>query len=347
MRSENKSAINSFLNWKLQVNYLRVSAVAFLTLILFGCAQEVEFALPSTTQAFGQKVTYNSKVDILWVIDNSTSMGPHQSALSAQVPALVDRLSALKMDYHMGVVTTTIGPNGEGAGFVGSPNYYDSKNYQTLDQIQSLKNNFTMRIQQGENGGNIERGLGALMGVLQPNYLNNEGRGFFRDDALLVMIILSDEEDQSSLSTTAYKDFFNQLKQQVDPKDQRWILNFIGVLADNTACKVMNESSSVGSRYMELVAASKGIQRSVCSADLTAAVSDIKARIESVLTDFRLGKKPDVTTLKIWINGKEVPESTENGWTYIPETNSIHFSGSYIPPADADIKIDFTPAGVN
>ncbi len=43
----------------------------------------------------------------------------------------------------------------------------------------------------GEAGSNNERGLESMQTVLSSSYLSNEGRGFLRNDALLVVIALS------------------------------------------------------------------------------------------------------------------------------------------------------------
>lgn len=84
--------------------------VAVLSTILLGaCAQDVKFGLPSTSDNFGQSITYNNKVDILWVMDNSSSMSKHQTNLSQAIPGLMTKLNSLKMDYQMAVVTSSMG----------------------------------------------------------------------------------------------------------------------------------------------------------------------------------------------------------------------------------------------
>ena len=46
----------------------------------------------------------NAVVDILWVIDNSTSMADDQKALAANFSSFIGFLSATNVDYHIGVV---------------------------------------------------------------------------------------------------------------------------------------------------------------------------------------------------------------------------------------------------
>lgn len=48
-------------------------------------------------------------VDILFVIDNSTSMSPKQKALGQQIPAFIKKIVATGASYHVGVVNTDVG----------------------------------------------------------------------------------------------------------------------------------------------------------------------------------------------------------------------------------------------
>ena len=48
-------------------------------------------------------------VDILFVIDNSTSMSPKQKALAQAIPTFISRLSLYIKDYHIGIVTSDVG----------------------------------------------------------------------------------------------------------------------------------------------------------------------------------------------------------------------------------------------
>jgi len=53
------------------------------------------FDVDQTTQTFVQKILYNNKVDIIFIVDNSSSMQQHQNSLSQQIPALVAALQGL------------------------------------------------------------------------------------------------------------------------------------------------------------------------------------------------------------------------------------------------------------
>lgn len=317
--------------------------VALMSSGLMACSQ-VSFGLPPSSDNFGQNITYNNKVDILWIVDNSSSMLKHQQSLSAQVPDLVSKLNSLKMDYHMAVITTSMGgTNPDGGRFIGTPKYVTAS-------TPDLVNNLTNRMIAGEGGSNNERGLESMTTVLSNSYLANEGRGFFREDALLVVIALSDEDDKSSGASepvTPYVNFLDNLKRPWIDGTRSWVFNFIGVLSLNANCKTFNDYAEAGLKFMDLANISNGNQESICNSNLSSAVSNIRSRILQILTDFKLSKIPVIESITVKVNGVSVPRSNVNGWDYIEAKNTIRFYGSAVPAADSSIKIDFTPKEAN
>ncbi len=53
-----------------------------------------------------------SKLDVLFVVDNSVGMADKQAVLGASMPAFVTQLSKSSKDIHFGVITTSIGGHG-------------------------------------------------------------------------------------------------------------------------------------------------------------------------------------------------------------------------------------------
>jgi hypothetical protein len=322
------------------VRFPVLSLVAALSLMASGCGNNAmtSFAIDQTSENFGQKVLYNNKVDIVMIIDNSTSMQQHQTRLSAQMPTLVSVLQSLRMDYHIVVITTSMGSGGDGGQFRGSPTVLTSG-------TPDLANALSQRIVQGEAGKDLERGLESLQTVLSPAYLTTDGVGFLRDDALLAVIALSDEEDSSSGTAASYAAFLEKLKPAGKDGRKSWIFNFIGVLDDSSQCRTFNDYSSPGLKFMQLADISGGNKESICTSNLASAVTNIKARIVQILTDFYLAEPPLLSSIIVMVNGVLVPQSTTNGWTYIEDGTKymIRFTGASVPPADADIRIDYKP----
>lgn len=323
--------------------FLAKTTLIIAGIFLGACSSGVNFDLPATSDNFAQNVTYNNKVDILWIVDNSSSMLKHQQTLSTQVPDLVAKLNSIKMDYHMAVITTSMGgASPDGGKFIGSPKYVTASTPNLVSTLQS-------RMIVGEAGSNNERGLESMERALSANYLANEGQGFFRSDALLVVIALSDEDDKSAVSnaSTYYTNFLDGIKAPWVDGSRSWVFNFIGVIPTSSNCSTFNDYAESGLRFIDLVNESGGVQESICSTNLSSAVGNIRARIYQILTDFKLTKRPVIETISVVINGQTIPRSTTNGWDYIEASNLIRFYGSAVPAADASIKVDFKPKDAN
>ena len=51
---------------------------------------------------------YNEKVDVLWVVDNSCSMGEELNQVTSNFSTFIDEWVNLDLDYHLGVITTAL-----------------------------------------------------------------------------------------------------------------------------------------------------------------------------------------------------------------------------------------------
>lgn len=154
------------------------------------------------------------RVDLLFVVDNSGSMGDEQQHLVASFPGFIDGIESIlgdDTDYHVGVITTDENEfNGIGCRRIGALTtqtggdlssdaecgpYVGGFGYMTPQD--ALDESFACAAQVGIDGDGIERPMDAVaaaLGVAGGNVmLCNDG--FLRDDALLVLTIITDEED--------------------------------------------------------------------------------------------------------------------------------------------------------
>lgn len=310
-------------------------------LALMGCDSKQMFNYQDQSQKFGATVTYNNKVDILMVVDTSGSMQKHQAELANQMQNFVHSLNQTKLDYNIATITMDMRPSaqgGTGGQFIGMPKVLNTT---TPNLVSVLKN----RLLLGEEGSTREAGLESILMALSPSYLNGEGKGFLRDEALLSIIVLSNEDDESIESTEHVIDFLNQIKAPFESGQRSWIFNFIGVTELGGSCRTRFNYSSPGLRYLEMAQASNGIVESICEADLSVATKNLKIRITQILTDYKLKYVPDVDSIKVYINSQLILRSQESGWNYIESLNVIRFYGDSVPAADADIQIDYKPSG--
>ena len=157
---------------------------------------------------FGSTVLYDRKnyekivppnmVDILVVVDNSGSMADQQVKIKNGFRGFLGRLS--NFDYKVGVVTTYLNSNPSANQNIRTGNFYG-----IIDDIKDNETNLCLSIncppqdmQQARLYGKekgIERAIAAIKG----------NRSFFRDQAELVIIFLSDED--SGCEYTDYDNF--------------------------------------------------------------------------------------------------------------------------------------------
>lgn len=323
----------------------KIAGIMMMSMSLVACSQGQMFSLGPQSENFGQSIIYNNRVDVLFVMDNSSGMAVHNSKLQNTIPTLVNSLLAQKLDLHVAVITSSMGgTNPNGGQFLGNPLYF-------TNATPNLAGNIISRlIAVGDDGSDLERGLDSLERALLPSYEKNTG--FLRDDALLAVISLSSEDDKSTDlagGSAAYANFLDQTKGFYDDGARRWVMNFIGVLSLTGNCSTTSDVGykEPGTRWMDLAATSGGITSSICANDLATATTNVKARISQILTDYHLRKVPDESTLHVYINGVEIPRSAVNGYDYISSGNLIRFYGSAVPAADVSVRVDFRPAQAN
>jgi hypothetical protein len=172
--------------------------------------------------------TATTKLDILFVIDDSGSMREEQANLTRNFPRLLDVLGQLPdglPDVHIGVVSTNVGAGGDDAS---CPTDGDNGRLQVRERCQGLLTggepylrsaprldgsrdaNFTGELpdvfacmaELGTEGCGFEQPLEAMRRALDGR--NPENDGFLRDDAFLAVVVISDEDDCSATSDALF-----------------------------------------------------------------------------------------------------------------------------------------------
>ena len=157
------------------------------------------------------------RVDLLFVVDNSTSMREEQASLIAAFPAFVQevRLALGEPGLHVGVVTTddyeyneepcagTLGAlvtrtGGEDSSDAVCGPYTSGRRYWTEED--DLAERFACAAQVGTDGSTDERPIDAALRAVGPGLAAKGAcnEDFVRDDALLVLVVLTDEDEEGS-----------------------------------------------------------------------------------------------------------------------------------------------------
>lgn len=155
------------------------------------------------------------RVDLLFVIDSSGSMGDNQRSLARSVPGFL-RAMRTRLDFarsvHVGVVTSSdYFANADGCGAIGSlitrtagpessnrdcQPFASGARYLTHEDPE-LDARFACVAQVGTSGSDDERMMRALLNAVRPE-ASLPGRcnaGFLRRDSLLVVVLITDEDD--------------------------------------------------------------------------------------------------------------------------------------------------------
>ncbi len=320
---------------------LLVLALSISAAFQIGCGQQT-FGTEAGSATFGQQVSYNTEVDVLWVIDTSGSMSKRQSEVAKQIPIFLDGLNATGLDYQIGVTTMDM----SGSGVKGRLIAQAGTPLVLKRQTPNLTNILMGRVQAGENGSPVERGREAMLAALALSEPDKANAGFLRPKSLLNVIFVTDEEDESD-SSVNYVAALDAIRPALPLGDRSWVAHFIGVAPNDATCRTAEWGfSSPGTRYISLANQSGGAAESICDADFRRALTNVRSRVLEMLTEFPLDRKPVESSIKVVVDGANVIMDSSNGWSYRAQTNSIRFHGSAIPKAGARILVTFDPDGL-
>lgn len=240
----------------------------------------------------------NNKLDVLLIIDDSSSMLADNTRLATRLEGFVNSLSAEGFDWQMCVTLTRAqrisssdpqyywGASTNWAGNPSSPGWILKSG--TSNAYQIFYNTIVNNIGAGWAGTNDERAIkGAYWHLYNgdPNYPGNSG--CYRNGAGLAVIILSDEDERSvggDASQIVYEEEKNKplenddlpstyvaAVKQVFGNSKRFTVNSIIVRPGDTACKNQQDQESskshYGVKYNELSNLTGGRVGSICDSD--------------------------------------------------------------------------------
>jgi hypothetical protein len=164
-------------------------------------------------EKFQQAAEQTKKIDILWVIDNSGSMADEQKALGENFDAFIKGFISKNVDFNMAITTTDTSSEAKKGAIVPGSNTALTSAAAKADE-QKFYENFLSMVQVGIKGSGYEKGLAATEGFV------SKYSSWIRPEAYLAVVVLSDEEDQSSEAVKFYTD---------NLKAQKSVTEFLGM----------------------------------------------------------------------------------------------------------------------
>ena len=332
-------------NLKKQIG--RVLAVSGLLAFALACSQTDPKLSPPPKEVKkpqSQKADFVSifpPVDILFVVDDSGSMGSHQDNLAKNVGLFVQQIfNSTMIDYHIGVITTSIdysSSKSDNGKLNGVPKFVHRGTPNALD---ALKANLVV----GTSGDSSEKFFDPLFKALTEPNLSIANRRFLRPNAHLAIVIVTDTEDQSTAhdAQMTYDLIVNTLK-----GGRR---NMVSVYAayvpsvNPTNCSRDDGPPVRLEEFFQLAGAKTFI---LCDPtfgkQLAALGNDLFNRIMETVY---LSRVPQVNTIKVSYGSQEIQEDAENGWVYDPTRVALRFGPKLVwseQPAGTGLDVSFVP----
>ena len=264
------------------------------------------------------------EMDILWVIDTSGSMTTHNARLMAGISAM---MTALPMtDWRLAIIPAD--------GNAASTEYQHELN--ALSSVSDAEDMYNTM-----NTGGREEGFDAVYEYLTNN-ISVQTAGWLRPDAGLLVVFVSDEEEQGDQfsSPADFVAWYSVLRPAV------FLASIVNLDPVDSSCN-MNQSNT-GSRYIDATNMLSGIIIDICSEDWTAGVTDATNNLDPI-TEKTLTHKPIEETIIVFVDGVEYDPSN---WYYDSGTNMVIFTevsaetGELIgPPAGTLVEIGYIIEG--
>jgi hypothetical protein len=289
-----------------------------LLAILLGACSEYEVLTDTREEAFSETFTVSGALsDIVFYGDTSYSMQPELYTMGDNIGQFIGRLDENQDDWQIIAVT---GPDGCAQGGILTP------------ETPDVRGAFTTGITTEPGEDDVDEW--GLFNVFQAVMKTSPGRcneGFLRDEALLHIIFLSDEDDNSpgwQLGGDYWRDY-------VDPilylKGDPAMVRFSAVTGPvPNGCN----GADPGFGYAEATVATGGELLSICddwSADI-----EILANASISQALFPLAHAPLVDTLEVSVN--DTPR--ESGWVYDEEAIGVRFTED-LPRGWDEVVIDY------
>ncbi len=365
---------------------MRLFAVVLGLLTLVGCKRDMLTAtLPPDVRVDTYTQQSASKIDVLWVVDNSGSMAPRQENLSKNFQAFIEVFTKGSVDYRLAVTTTDIFK--ERGRFVGTPKIITP---QTPNAITAFAANVKVGVTGSPYEAGMEAGrlaidtqratnLAALdackracpsnQAACPGNCETNTKYEFLRDDAYLYIVFVSDEEDESSEDTRFYYRYFETAK-GIGNDGMVTTAAIMGDVPGNSC------GATPGVRYKTLSDLTGGDVGSICDANFANALRKLAANAVGLKRKFALQVAPNLQTLAVKLRYpcnassdltgpcasvdstacKENPPESMNllctpkqggadGWSYEMTNNVVYFSGESVPGLNAQVELQHYEEG--
>ncbi|MDP2311107.1 MAG: choice-of-anchor D domain-containing protein [Pseudomonadota bacterium] len=257
-------------------------------------------------------------VDVLFAIDRSTSMTDDAAGLAAAFSTFIDRMGTVTTGWHIGVVTTDGGCLNGGV--------LDSS---TAD----IATAFGAAVSFGADLDIVyDEALFRLVdAALDETGSGDCNAGFLREDALLHVIVVSDEPERSPEYASAWT--WDWYLPRFESHVTRPSLLVVSGIVDLDGC------SEGADGYAEAIAATGGEALSICAGDWGDRLAALAAASLAYTWSFPLSADPVAASIVVTVDGVALA----GGWSYDASSNVVVVD-TLAPGAAVDVAYDLASA---
>ena len=291
-----------------------------------------------------------AKADVLLVIDDSCSMADKQTQLAQNMASFLQYATSNTVDFHLAVTNTELTDPDHGKFCTASgstTNACPHGNKILRPNTPNLQTEFASLVRVGTHGYSESCMVPAARALTGPFITDPSiNGGFFRPDAVLAMVCVTDTRDQAPQSPAFYLNQLINIKG--GQRANQFSYNVIGpFLPQNpSGCQYDDPNDA---RHDFMVTQTNGVKEEICSPNWATALVSIGTRAFGVgVSSLFLTARPDLAAtmgIVVAVNGVTVPATDPitmaQYWEYDPTANSVNFQPFALPPAGATVSISY------
>ncbi len=253
-------------------------------------------------------------IDIVFALDKSGSMTEELGNLANAFDDFILEIDNVTQDWRIGVVSHDNGCFNNGIITPATPYYQDV----FRDAVRGLQ----------FFGTDLTEALLELTSVaLWETVPGGCNQGFSRADAVLHIIAVSDEPEQSGTDWSVWVSQFQAAK--ADP----------ALVVISSVVDLYNDCGSGADGYVQASDATGGLKLNICNSQWGTYAADLGNASAAALRTFHLSAVPDPATITVTVDGVTYP----NGWTYDASINAVVVNVEL--PEGAQVEITYDAIG--
>ena len=242
-------------------------------------------------------------VDIVWLIDRSGSMNTFDQAVIDGIGQMMNALPAV--GWRLGITTTDHIDSMSASNFPLVPG-------DTVADAELMYNSLS-------NFAHREAGFDALHSYLINNAYNQT---WLRDDAALLVVFVSDEDEQSNTQFTSAPAGLQEFIQWYGNRRQSvFMASIVKVPILESVCDNAYSAIDIGDRYIDATNAFNGVVVDICEEDWSPGVAAASSQVEPH-EEWPLSYTPIEDTLIVF---EDTVPMADTDWVYNAATNSVEF----------------------